>query len=295
MNKMMLFIALVFPILSAVAGNEGGNGGVSVVCRNLNGSIMSAQILDLYEGEELYGRTYGDNAIPVETKIKLAELKISENPSYLKKFKREMVLVKSNMVFVGNDNILESTNDALPIMRRKGCKFEQLANYTNDGDLYVSQEIYDALDNNNKAALFLHEAIYSIRRKIGDNNSRNARKLVAHLMAIDGDQGVIDILVGTSRRYDLRPGSYLSSFNNESCLVRVSDTLQDIEVLSNSGEKCSDNGRVFKFVKNHENAVIEFKDAGITIYLKTLSDKSFAVFNFINYPNNNVVYSLVEY
>ena len=45
------------------AGNEKGSGGKTVVCRNADGSIHSAEILDLYEGRTAYQLNYSESAM----------------------------------------------------------------------------------------------------------------------------------------------------------------------------------------------------------------------------------------
>ena len=199
MKTNLLLASLLALSVSAFASGEKGNGGYSVVCRDTQGTITSAEILDIYEGRILYKRNYPDNSFSVETLLNVAKYKMKEHVAFSAKLEKEIDLANSNMIFIPEGNELESTDDALPVIKKTGCKNEQLANYTDEGELLVSQEIYDRLDNVNKAALILHEAIYSLRRKSrGDETSQTTRRLTAQILATNGDQKVIDRLANDS-------------------------------------------------------------------------------------------------
>ena len=186
---------LLLMILSTVAfaGERGGNGGVSVVCRNKKGNIKSAELLDIYEGREIYGKKYNpEYHFEIEWALRG---KLAKYPQFFGQIKyQQRLLPKAIFVPLGNDIIL--TNDAFPLIKKKGCEFEQLANYTDDGELLISQEIYEELDLFNRAALFIHESIYALRRKFaGDLNSQISRKLVANLLAIDGNMDFVNKII----------------------------------------------------------------------------------------------------
>lgn len=188
----ILFLTLLMTTLS-YAGDK-GNGGYSIVCRdNENGPITSAELLDVYEGRVLFKRNFQVDQNSVADLINIAREKVSTFGYFSSKLDKEISLIEKNIIFIPAGNELEPTDDAFPPIRKKGCKFEQLANYTNSGEVLISSEIYDELDNINKAALVIHEAIYSIRRKaLGETTSQNTRRLVAHLMASNGDPAVIE-------------------------------------------------------------------------------------------------------
>jgi|GEM_PF-1424848 len=193
MKKLLTALLVVLSTL-VFANDKGGNGGVSVVCRDANESITSAETLDIYEGRERYQKIYAATPLDIDVLIQLAQLKLVKHVNYLDKLQKEISQVKANIVFIKEGNEVLPTDDAFPVIAKKGCKFEQLANYTEDGEVLISQEIYDELDNLNKASLYLHEAIYAIRRTIGDTNSQRSRKLTAELLAINSNQDLIDQL-----------------------------------------------------------------------------------------------------
>jgi hypothetical protein len=192
-NKLLATVAILsFSTVSAFASLSGvGNGGVSVVCRDSGDRITSAQLLDIYEGKVRHGKKY-DNQLDVDTKVELAQLKLINYPSFLSAFQEELANVKAMMVYIPIGNELTPTNDAFPTVLKKGCEFEQVANYTEDGDLLVSQEIFNELATVDRAALLVHEVVYALLRKNGATDSRQARRLTAELLAKNVDQKVIE-------------------------------------------------------------------------------------------------------
>lgn len=183
MYKNTILTVLMALSFSAFAGDK-GNGGYSVVCRNDDGTIASAELLDIYEGRIIYNLQYTNNSLNPAALLSKAQYKVRTERAFADKFMREIKDINSNLIFIPAGNELELTEDALPSIKKKDCQFEQLANYTNNGEIIVSQEIYDHLDNLNRAALVVHEAVYAIRRKaLGENTSDLSRKLTAYIMA----------------------------------------------------------------------------------------------------------------
>ena len=190
--------------LSALASGV-GNGGISVVCRDQSNRIISAQLLDLYEGENQFSRRY-DNQLDINSRIDLIKLKLSKHQVFLEEFLEELTKVQSIMRDIPAGYVLMPTNDALPSLRilRRGCALEQLANYTDDDQLLVSQEIYDELANLDRVGLLVHEALYAMFRKSGATDSRQSRRLTAELLASNADQKVIDQILGKHRACGLK-------------------------------------------------------------------------------------------
>ena len=178
-----------------------GNGGVSVVCRDDNDRINSAELLDIFEGKVRYSKRY-DNNLDAETKVELAQLKLAKHPGFLEAFQEELSNVRAILKYVPVGTVLTPTNDAFPTILKKGCEFEQVANYTDDGDLLVSEEIHHEFREVDKAALLVHETVYALFRKAGAKDSRQARKLTAELLAQNADQKVIDQIIKVSFRED---------------------------------------------------------------------------------------------
>lgn len=200
MYKYLLATGLMIWGLSALAmSGDKGNGGYSVVCRDSQGDITTAELLDIYEGRIIHKLEYPKDELAVDAFVSVAEHRSQGNVAFSDKLRREIDQIRANTVFISEGNELELTEDAFPVIKRRGCQYEQLANYTDDGLLIVSQEIYDHLDSLNQASLIIHEAVYSIRRKaLGENTSVNSRKITAFIMATNGDQTLVDRMINES-------------------------------------------------------------------------------------------------
>jgi hypothetical protein len=133
--------------------------------------------------------------VGLEAGLQWVQQKMASNKNFLAEFAKELALARANEVHLPGGTGLEPTNDAFPIIHDKNCKFEQLANYTSQGQL-VDHEIYSHLDELNLVAFYTHEAIYAMTRKIlGDLSSIRARKLVAFLLASNANLDVINDLM----------------------------------------------------------------------------------------------------
>lgn len=185
--RSLMLLSITALSVSAFAGSGVGNGGYSVVCRDqVTKKITSAEILDIFEGRNLHYLEYSNNPV-----LKMEDF-VNYSLNYLegvnKHFRNavsdEVKKLEAKIIYIPDNLVLEPTNDAFPTLGRKDCKFEQLATYTDDNKLYVSKEIYSALDELNKAALRLHEAIYIIARKSDQKDSKNTRVIVSGSLAL---------------------------------------------------------------------------------------------------------------
>ena len=91
-------LVTALPILGSAKG--GGNGGVSVVCRNSKGTIISAEILDLFEGKNKFQLSYPINTNDPDTIVNMAQLKMISNPKFLSQFRDYLDEVRANLVFL---------------------------------------------------------------------------------------------------------------------------------------------------------------------------------------------------
>jgi hypothetical protein len=128
---------------------------------------------------------------------------------------KQMILAsKSDKVEVTKEMIL--TNDATPVYQlEKDCNFEQVATYGYDNEignwnLRVSKEIFnsDKFSNTDRAALLIHEAIYTLDRQFnGATNSQRTRRIIMDLFsARDTLKTGLDL--NEVLRVDLVNGSY---------------------------------------------------------------------------------------
>lgn len=212
---LLMFMFLPFVQSLAMHGKDGGNGGVSVVCRNSDGKITSAETLDLFEGKNQFNLTYPGVSTNHNDLIKFAKLKMIDNPIFLKQFNEILSDVLTKLVFLPNGIGLKATEDDFPIITKKGCKAEQLANYEDKEEkIYIDEEIYAKLSEYDKAAFFIHETIFKMDR-INHNQvkSINSRKLTANLLAQNSDQDIIDSLMVIIAMPRLVDGVYATNAN----------------------------------------------------------------------------------
>jgi hypothetical protein len=177
-------LAMIFSIFSsssALSGVDSSGGGNAVVCRNSEGQIISAEVLDLFEARVLFGRTLvPTQSTAVDHARAMVEKLQAQNINAFLSFRDvyfEPVITKAKVLPPGLE--LTPINDSFPPAIPKGCKVEQLAAYQSDGGLYINGDIWPALDELNKAALYVHEAMYQFLRYHGKaKDSMRARKIV---------------------------------------------------------------------------------------------------------------------
>lgn len=162
----LLFVSLLS--LSSFAGNEGGGGGV-VVCRDADGKILNAELLDLFEAPLIHG-------IPISKNDNISYLEQLESRwqfAYAPKYYSHLLIevtknIMQNMKFLPDGVILEKPLDIgedIPRVMKQGCQLEGLGFYTDSGNLLVSKSTFEYLSETDKAAFFLHEAIYFLYRE----------------------------------------------------------------------------------------------------------------------------------
>lgn len=175
----------------ATGGVDGG-GGKSVVCRNDQQQIISAQSLDLYEGRTLYGLHIQTSDESMNLQIEKALKTFAGDQSIIKYY---VSIVKEKMTLLPAGTQLSEVSDSYDIVFPKGCKSEQLARYYSDEKIFVNSDIWSLLSQTDKAALILHEAIYKVNRMYGAMDSRQSRHIVMSLFDantkwIDPEQNV---------------------------------------------------------------------------------------------------------
>lgn len=193
--KHLILLTCIFSYLAnathATAGGVDSGGGKSIVCRNADGKITSAELLDIYEGRILNQRTpLADHATYKEQLNKLVDKVETFGPQPFNthnSFRGQVSGMVSQVVMLPNNVHLEPTSDALnAISAPQGCKIEQLAIYvTRLGKLLIDAEIWDSIDDTNRAALMLHETIYRIlRSEGGETDSFYTRQVVSYYLSV---------------------------------------------------------------------------------------------------------------
>lgn len=191
--------------LPAFAGGESGGGGKSVVCRNSDGTIRSAELLDLYEGRVVYQLSYQES--PVDWKIQSATF--LENSGVIPKdscipwipytgstgssctthtgepnsIEDYYVNTVNHLTFLPEGTTLKPIDDSYEVIAPKNCNIEQTVNYQNDNLILVDSEIWKALSETQKSALIVHESVYRYLRDYGEKDSRRARHFNAYIFS----------------------------------------------------------------------------------------------------------------
>jgi hypothetical protein len=184
-----LFIGLVAVLSLSAFAKEGGNGGGAFVCRDSKGIIISAELVDFVEGRAEYGLTIPKNEKAIEDQINRAINRMLIGAPRLAAELQTSVDEVKDIMNISFEVELENTNDFNLRIKPRDCtggkfRFEQLANYTDDGRLVIDGTIYNKLPTTDKAALIVHEAAYLLARKWQDAiSSREARRLTAHLFS----------------------------------------------------------------------------------------------------------------
>ncbi len=183
--------------------HEVGNGGGAWVCRELDGSIRWAQLVDFFEAENEFNLNLAEYSGEVRDVVDFLHARI-----YKSSFKLFYVLepfLKNISYLEGSEGRVHYTEDTLEniddaqysllpnVNRCSGGKlvknpkngqdmvpYEQVVNFKSDGKILVQGELFFALPKLERAALVFHEAIYSWRRSIkeSDTDSRKSRRIV---------------------------------------------------------------------------------------------------------------------
>ncbi len=187
--KALLFTFLCFYLnFSAYADGVEGGGGRSIVCRDPNGKITSAEVLDLFEGRVQYQLEYKSKPIDFKAQIKdlfMSSTLEAQERLWAFQLRNRIGIILDNMKFIPEGNRLLPVNDSHEIIVPKKCGAEQSVNYFNDRTILFDLEIWNALNETNKAALIMHEAIYKELREsaLPEKNSKRARHYNAFLFA----------------------------------------------------------------------------------------------------------------
>lgn len=177
-----IFVLTFFSISAFAGGSVVGNGGGAVVCRDAQGKIKSAQVLDYYEGEKLRGikASLGSPKLSYQKKVELALNRLqSMSPTRARAYKEQFKNFSYESALVKNVQFTE-IEDAAFLFFPKGCQVEQVAIqkipiFPEDKRFYIQEEIWNAMNNDHKAGLVLHEIIYREALKYGHVNSTRAR------------------------------------------------------------------------------------------------------------------------
>lgn len=169
----IFWFTLLMP-LATFANNRVGNGGDIIQCPT------KSQVLDLYESSEpLVKITESDEYLFAEkilVGLKLHAPDLEKQYQNRLKSMRDEIELKSEIKLI---NIKDSKNLFKP--KDKKCKLLQIVvrknlKSTHGKRFVIDQELWNALDAQNKAALLIHEIVYEHFFKLGMNDSVAARE-----------------------------------------------------------------------------------------------------------------------
>ncbi len=157
-------LGVLVPLYS-LGGTELGNGGDAIVCSTQSGRAP-AEILDYYEGREWHNHihsfsTTGDFLARADH---LLDRLATFDPDLASAFKQRVRSIYADFNLRPNielENIPDSQHIGIPT----SCLLKQVVIRLSEVQLgqkrfQVSKDIWDLLDDNNRAGLLLHEVIY---------------------------------------------------------------------------------------------------------------------------------------
>ena len=173
----VLFVLLTSVLWASFAQAEAGGGdsggGAVVVCRSSLGQIQSVQMLDLFEGQVRHRHTHPDPQrshdqiiAALIQRLSFARFNQAQGEwSMPAAISREIKELSRRAEFLPLNVALNQPTDlgsAHAIVVPDGCRIEAVGFRESSGVLVISSALYHALDEVNKAAFWMHEAIYGI-------------------------------------------------------------------------------------------------------------------------------------
>ena len=192
-------------------GGVSDGGGSAVVCRAADGSVQSAELLDLFEGRIINGHSIGvDVARPYmeiarEVAAKIDKGGVGRDLTGVSRITDSSGTTTTRMSLWGGDISLDSMKWGLEAAAKmvrmlpegvalkpvsdytspivpKNCAVEQLALFQDAPNrLLIVSDIWNKLDDLNKAALMIHESLYRTLRFSDKEADSNRTRLVVAL------------------------------------------------------------------------------------------------------------------
>lgn len=183
----ILFFSTFFLTTNLFAnGRSVGNGGGIHNCPEQ----AFQEFYDVYEGRTRYDLDISTKNDSQKEIIERALEKLRSNhPLFANEVEEKLSYIDNPKNFLMRQNInLFLVEDANILLTDTGCEYKQLANWDSiSNKLIVRSDYYDKLDDFNKAAFKLHEAIYKAARDRFSqlDNSDYVRRRVAELLSTE--------------------------------------------------------------------------------------------------------------
>lgn len=176
--KAIIFLFLISSV-NAFAGNEKGNGGDAIVCRDVKGQIVKSELLDYYEGRSYRQMDHHFEAsLSHEEFFETLSAKLVDfDPARFTGFKEESLKLLKSMQeyrsgipqsmpgYVYTNGNLADIPDSAHLVVPKDCAIEQLVIqvaqvYPEDPKFIIQSEILDSFSENDFRGIILHEVLY---------------------------------------------------------------------------------------------------------------------------------------
>lgn len=179
--------------LPQIVGGLVGNGGDAILCGN---DPQTVESFDLFEARFMGNRRpdLGDATLPFAQKIDLVVSRWQRvDPIAAQRLRTSIDSFMRYASFLPDINLDNIADEGSPIFIPLHCALRQLAMQFADERLpsgtrfVINKDLFDSLDEDNKAALILHEILYSEARQKGATNSANVRFLNSTMLSSEGD------------------------------------------------------------------------------------------------------------
>lgn len=181
-------IISMFVISNSYSGErEVGNGGAVWSCEK-DGVRNWLKVVDLFEAEEefhlsprVWKETKWENIVEEVSAVFEATASDTyfEYKTYLDKILRRLTFINSDLSIINDSNFR-----IVPRCVEGSPYYRQIANYTLEEQLLIEKDLWNDLTEVQKAAVIIHEAIYTFYREIyQDETSLQARKAVGYLFS----------------------------------------------------------------------------------------------------------------
>lgn len=189
LSSILLVISLFAP--TGYASEQEGHGGGALICQYEGG--YKAIMLDLWEGQ--LEKPFGLGLVMKNSKgmtvDDIVTRALKKLPGGIVGFggdtKAALEIVKSNLIFLPIGLDIYDSDDVKAKIIPSNCEFKFAARFQNEIDgprIYVNKMVWESMDDLNKAALLLHEAIYKVLRdRVEDSDSKRTRVIVANLLS----------------------------------------------------------------------------------------------------------------
>ncbi len=169
MKIINFLVVLIILIPCAFAGQETGNGGDAIVCRNSDGEVIKAEFYDLWEANQLYGKELkhdlGGSELTIISKLEIVFTRLEKfSPVRAKAYRKASREFLNNKLMVENLRDIDDSNHHL-IPGDKNCKLEQVIVQVNprfqeEKAYKVKKDVYEKFTKDSIVAAILHEILW---------------------------------------------------------------------------------------------------------------------------------------